>query len=175
MINLKIDASALTNIGRAYEEAGKDAPKIISRALNHTGDKALTKVRRVIRKETGLAKDKVDEAVTKRSAYHSRLIYEITGKGGAHPLRDFGARQTQRGVSAAPWKRRQLFAGTFLVPSLGGHVFHRTGRERLPIEKLYGPSIPREMIRGESFATLQREIDENLAARLLHELARTIG
>ena len=56
---------------------------------------------------------------------------------GAHiPLAEFHARQTRRGVSAAPWGQRRVFPHTFIVEQLGGPVFKREGNARLPIRKL---------------------------------------
>src|SRR4029077_6422645 len=46
------------------------------------------------------------------------------GVSGAHtPLAEFHARQTRRGVSAAPWGQRRVFPHTFVVEKFGGQGF----------------------------------------------------
>lgn len=58
------------------------------------------------------------------------------------PLKKFGARQTKKGVSyrISKTEGRKKIASAFIVTKLGGHVFKRVGKQRLPIQKLFGPS-----------------------------------
>lgn len=44
-------------------------------------------------------------------------------------LKYLGAKQTRKGVRA----RGETIAGAFVTPTIGNHVFKRTGKERLPI------------------------------------------
>ena len=79
-------------------------------------------------------------------------------------LKEFGARQTAKGVSAAPWGKRRVFPHAFIAPTLGGHVFIREGRSRLPIRKLWGPAIPREMVKDQSKEAFERTVRESCRA-----------
>ena len=74
-----------------------------------------------------------------------------------------------------------MFPGAFMgprpgaiAPKLRGHVFIRTSNKRLPIKKLYGPSIPKEMIKDQSAATFQAEAPAILDRRIEHELGRLL-
>jgi hypothetical protein len=60
------------------------------------------------------------------------------------------------------------------VPSLGGQVFRREGRERLPIVKLWGPSIPRELLRDQVPKVFFDEVRAKVPVRLKHELRRIL-
>ena len=87
-------------------------------------------------------------------------------------LAEFHARQTRRGVSAAPWGLRRVFPHTFIVEKLGGQVFRREGGARLPIRKLWGPSLPIELVRGASPAAFEKAAAADLPQRVAHELGR---
>lgn len=63
--------------------------------------------------------------------------------GAAVPLIEYRATQRKRGVSVNVSGRRQMIRGAFIATMESGHrgVFQRRGRERLPIEELYGTRV----------------------------------
>ena len=135
----------------AIQRVGEqDATRAFNRALNSEGGKITTKVRRALRQQTG-AKAKVVKRATKtyRSSF-SNLTYTIEARGDHMGLSHFSPRQFSYGVRAKPWGRWQRFEGTFVAAQLHNNVFVREGRARLPIAKLWGPSIPKEMLKDAS-------------------------
>ncbi|MFA8385403.1 MAG: hypothetical protein ACEPO2_07245 [Pelagibaca sp.] len=122
------------------------ATKAFNRALNSEGDKVRTLVRRSLRQQTG-AKQKVINRETKsfRSSFSS-LTYRIEARGDHLGLSHFSPRQFSYGVRAKPWGRSQRFEKAFLITSLHDNVFVREGKDRLPIRKMFGPAIPKEMV-----------------------------
>lgn len=127
-------------------QRGKTAMRM---ALNDTGRQVTTKVKRSLAKQSGVQYGAVNKAMTQSFASNAHLEFHIKGTGKHFGLTDFKASQRKKGVSAAPWGKRRIFPHTFFVPKLGNQVFRRTGKLRFPIEKLWGPSIPREMVRDE--------------------------
>lgn len=97
-------------------------------------------------------------------------VYRIIAKSGAMSLKEFDAKQTAEGVVASPWGRRRVFRHAFILRKLGGHVFIRKGKARLPIKKLYGPVLANEMVRDKSLQEFNA-VAKELPARLRHELA----
>jgi hypothetical protein len=181
MITIQADASALARLGNAFAAAGAQAPHAIRRALNRTGDKTRTQVKRVLVAQTGLKAGVIGRAVKTRRASYGGLAYVIYSRGGNISLKYFGARETRAGVSAAPWGQRRVFAGTFIkggrfprrVPlrRLNGHVFKRVGGARLPIAKQKsGLFIPEEMVSGATAQTFYDTAGRELAADVAHEL-----
>lgn len=152
--------------------AAKVSPQATSRALNRTIDVARTNVTRALVSQTGLKFGRVRKATSVLRSSSTSLSAELRARDGYTSLRDFGARQTKRGVSAAPWGRRQVFDGAFIVKLYGGHVYKREGRKRFPIQKLYGPAIPNEMVKGQSRQAFYRAVETELPKRLDHELGR---
>lgn len=174
MISLRIDTVDLLRRGLVYQAGPKRIQQVISRVLNHVGGTARTKVKSALAKQMGLPAGTVDARLITKRAYPGNQSFEITAAGRPIPLADFDARQTRRGVSARPWGNRRVFPGTFIVETLGGQVFRRAGRARLPIVKLWGPSIPREMLRDEAPRVFFQEVRTKLPIRLHHELRRVL-
>ena len=53
MLSINYDLSSLKNISNALHAAGEKMPLVLNRAINHTGDKALTQMRNVLVGQTG--------------------------------------------------------------------------------------------------------------------------
>jgi hypothetical protein len=143
-------------------------------AVNHTLGKVETQVGRAVVKQTGLKYGAVKSAMKRYSANASTLRGEIVGRGPYIALKEFGARKTKKGVSAAPWATRRVFPHTFFVKAFGGNVFKRKGKKRFPIKGLYGPAIPKEMVKDESARVFGVTVATQLPPRVQHELARLI-
>jgi len=128
----------------------QDATRAFNRALNSEGAKITTAVRRALRQQTG-AKSAIVRRATKvyRSSF-ANLVYTIEASGDHMGLSHFSPRQFSYGVRAKPWGRWQRFEGTFLVPKLHNNVFIRETSARLPIRKIWGPSIPKQMLKDAS-------------------------
>lgn len=88
-----------------------------------------------------------------------RLVGHFRGVG----LRNFGARKTRKGVTAAIFRgRRSLFEGAFFAPLLGGNVQvverqgekremragRYAGKKRQPIVTRYGPTLSQMLRKG---------------------------
>jgi hypothetical protein len=138
---------------------------------------------RVLRDQTGAKYGGIRKALVIRQANYGGLRYEIVARDATLSLKEFGLRvitvrkkgktgRTYRTVSAAPWGVRRRFNGAW--PGPGGHAYKRTSAERLPIKKLWGPSIPKEMVKGASEAAFYAVVRAALPERLAHELYRVL-
>lgn len=155
--------------------AGKNDPEPLRRALNHTGDKAYTLVRRLIAQHTRVPVRMIDKygAMKKRRAAvkGTGLEYRIEATGKGIPLKVFKAYQTRKGVTVDVWpKGRYLIPHAFIVKSLGGHVFWRTSKSRTPIARPTGPSIPKELVKKYVDEAFQSLVSRELPQRVEHEV-----
>jgi hypothetical protein len=176
------DAHGINRFHNIAKSLGTRMPVIGMRVVNFTGDRARTQVRRELPKQTGLKRKVIVKAVRVTRASTGRLAYVMDAKGGDIALKHFGPRETRAGVSAAPFGKRQVFAGTFTmggrfpnrVPlGMGGHVFKREGASRFPIEKQKsGVIIPAEMVKGATAQAFERTVTTVMPRRIQHELAR---
>lgn len=183
-MQIKYDFSPLLKISNALKAAGSQIPLVLTRAVNHTGLKARTQMRKVLVDQTGLKPKTINKAVKSRNSFNGSA-FEIFARGGNIGLKYFNARETRKGVTAAPWGTRRLYAGAFIKGgrfpnrvklNMGGHVFKRTGAGKHPIEKLKsGLFIPDEMISGQSEAAFNSTVERELPGRIAHELYRVLG
>lgn len=186
---LDVDASKFVRLADVFAAAPRKAPKAIGRAVNRTGDMARTQVVRTLTTQTGLKRPVIVKAVKRDRAggmAAGGLVYRLKSRGGNVSLKYFGARETRKGVSAAPWNKRRVFASTFLKGGrfpkrvklrIGkGHVFARAGASRLPIEKKRsGLFIPTEMVTGATASAFMSTVRTVLPVRLRHELGAILG
>lgn len=164
------------------------ARTIMSRALNHEGDKGRTLVRRRLVEQTGMKYGRVVSATKSIYSSPSTLAYTLTARGGETNIGAFGARQLKKGVSAAPWGNRRIFAHTFLLKTskgisgasgLGGDLkgklvaFVRIGKGKNDFRAAFGPNIARELLRDESREVFLKG-SAGLAAEIARQLAREI-
>jgi hypothetical protein len=144
-----------------------------SRALNHESRKTFTAVKRALRKQTDIPPFMITASTAFRfsSKHHLRTI--ITGSGRELPLLLFKPSQFSYGVRARVWGRHQVYRSSFIVARFGGNVFHRTSHKRFPIQKMFGPSVPKEMLKDETLETFERS-GNAIMDRAMHELSRIL-
>ena len=148
---------------------GGEARRIFSMALNKEGRKSFTQLRRALAQQSSIPRGAVNAATRFRSATRAELSTITSGSGRHLPLSLFGAKQFSYGVRAKIWGRAQMFRSAFVVKRYGGGVFKRTSAKRFPIEQLWGPSVPAEMLRDEAYAAWQEQ-----HPRILTESSRLI-
>jgi hypothetical protein len=141
--------AACTRLGES------EVRRAFSMALNKEGRKSFTQLRR---------------SLALQSATRATMATVTSGTGRHLPLSFFGAKQFSYGVRANIWGRAQTFRSAFVVKRYGGGVFKRTGKARFPIEQLWGPSAPKEMLRDEAHAAWQEQ-----HPRILTESSRLIA
>ncbi|WP_438278093.1 phage tail protein [Nitrobacter sp.] len=183
-LSIQYDFAPLARLSNALQAAGKQMPLVMVRAINHTGDKAVTQVRNVLVKQTGLKRGTMVRAVRGTKAFNGKP-YVIRSRGGDVRLQFFSARETRKGVTAAPWNSRRLFARTFIKGgkfpdrkplNLGGAVLKRVGKGRYPLTTVKsGLFIPEEMVTGDSEQAFFATVDRDLPTRIEHELYRVLG
>ena len=174
-VGITLDVEDMLKAAGVISGAANRTDDAARRAINRTGDQAFTVVKRVVARQMGIRVGVAADAMRRKRADYGWLTYSIQAKGGYLSLKYFGARQTRKGVSAAPWNVRRIFPHTFIVKSLDGHVFVRTSAKRHPIEKKWGPALPNELVRGETLKAFQETVVTVLPRRLEHELARLLA
>lgn len=174
---MKLDVRLdLTEVKRwATDVQKRKVPTAAARAINKTLTNVRTEASKQIRKERALSASTVKDALTIRRATKLLLFGEVIASGRPIPLKEYQARETRAGVTVkvTPGKRKLVkHAGNkgFIVHKIGDHVFARTGKERLPIKKLYGPSIPATFIKQRVLDVLDRVAGESWQKRFAEEL-----
>lgn len=171
---IHIDVSALKRLVPALRDLSlSQQERVIPRALNDVMDGAYTRIVRSVAKETGAQQKRVRTVLAKKPAHASHPEAEIIARDRWMSLKDFSPTQRKAGVSADPWHKRRTFPGTFIGP--GGQVFRRRTGKRLPIEILWGPSIPKQLITGGADRIVHEVAQERFARRLEYYTDRELG
>ena len=147
-----------------------EARRAFSMALNKEGRKSFTQMRRALSQQSSIPRGAVNASMRFRTASRAALSTETAGSGRSLPLSFFGAKQFAYGVRAKIWGKAQTFRSAFVVKRYGGGVFKRTGKARFPIEQLWGPSVPKEMLRDQAYEAWQAQ-----HPRILMESSRLIA
>lgn len=179
LTKLEVDAHEILALAQKFASAHDRAPAAIAAALARTGATAKVRVVRTLTSQTGLKRQVIVRAVKTKAG---RMQYALHSRGGNVHLKYFKARETRKGVSAAPWNQRRVYAGMFIkggrfpkrvALGLGGQVYRRAGKSRTPIaSQRSGLFIPKEMVSGATAAAFTGTVNSELPKRLAHELAR---
>jgi hypothetical protein len=177
LVAVRVDFSR--DLAALFEKAGLKTPYAVGRAIDEVGNKTKTIVIRSVAKQAGVRYGKAKGVINARQAMGAGGgRYEIVARDVTLSLKEFGARATKKGVVAAPWGKKREFPHAFIGPN--GHVFVRMGKapdkvKRLPIHKMWGPNIPKEMVKEETEAAFFRTSAEMLGPALEKWLLRQIG
>lgn len=145
--------SELRNLKRAIrrlERFERDAvPKAAAKALNRTATTARKEIIRFMSKRLGLRQKDVRDGSSIKKAKPDRLVAEISFRTKPFNMIRFKARQTRKGVTAAPFGSRRFYRRAFIatMPS-GARIVVKRKRapggglvRRLPIRAIFGPSL----------------------------------
>lgn len=148
--------------------------RAIKGAVARTTRWGRTRISKLIRDKVAIKKSAIDKTI-KAKPFHKaipptgRIVISETAR---IPLKEFGARQNKAGVKyriekGGPFK---LIPGAFTVARFGEHAFKRKGRERLPIQKLHGPSPWGVFLKG----GIEEQALDDVGAQLRKNLQDTI-
>lgn len=154
----------------------KRAMMALSVAVNTTARQTKNQARKTIARESSIRAGTVERGLS-INPYSSpgTLSATVIGSGRPISLKEFRARQGRKGVSATVWGRRQLYPGSFIVESLGGHVFHRLTDKRFPIEKMWGAGIAQVMAQDHVSAVIVNHGETRLLVNAQRQLDRYIA
>ena len=178
MLAVKIDVSGISHLAAALADLSRaQRERIVPRVINDIGDAAYTQVVRAIAAESSMPQNRVRKVLQKKKAYLERPQYEIRARDEYTSLKDFRPVQTKAGLRVKVWGKIRTYRGKNVAPFIGpgGHVYKRISRHRLPIEKLWGPAVPKELIRGYAYEAAQKIAAEKLGPRLAYQMDREIG
>lgn len=165
---------SFAKLAEAVERSGRNIRKEAAAVVNAVATKTQSGINKEIRTELAVKKKAIDGALEKGPRANAKNPFtDVTLKATRRiPLKEFKARQTKKGTSYRISKStgRRSVPGAFVSNKLGGHVFKRRSKKRLPIQKLYGPS-PLRVFRRKEMLTPTRE---NVRAELRKQMLRRI-
>jgi hypothetical protein len=177
-VSVQYDPRQIRDIERFLGASPKKVKRVMVSSINKVARWANTRVVRGVASEVAVKQAELKRRNIKLSkANYTRTHATIRIRGARIPLVRFGARQLKRaGVSYRIEKggKRKKAKSAFIEIMRGGHegVFKRRGPASLPIDELYGPSVPAVFGNVAQFA--ENQLDRAIANRLELETGRQI-
>lgn len=136
------------------------AKRVFSMAMNKVGRKNFTHVKKALVKQTSIPPRVVNRNTKFWNASVGKLETRIDGRREYLGLSYFKPKQMALGTAVHVWGKGIIYPHSFLVKKLSNNVFKRTGKSRLPIEKMFGPSIHKELMQDQSLSTWEQQLPE---------------
>lgn len=181
--NVKLDVDQV-KVALLHMRDGEVSKAAVA-AMNRAGSAVKQRAIKEVYKQRNLPKAEITSHIIWRKAYGEHLVTTIRASGRPISLRVYGAHNTAHGVSVKVMRDGQrkivhshgnkafVYSRGHRAPrgAAAGPLMVRLGRERLPIEKLYGPSIPTAFVKHVVMEGFKRIADEKWTERFNHEIA----
>ena len=176
-MRVTIDPGQIAAMKAAIENTGRNLRKELAVACNATAAKGKSLIAKQIGKELATPQKNIRATISQsKKAKDSDISATLeVRKDRRISLKEFGARQTKKGVSykISKTRGRKSIPGSFQGPRPGlinvrtkGNVFKRVGKARLPIVKLYGPSSWGVFVVGKKQGPSVTEIEAELKKQI---------
>ncbi|EGG33445.1 phage tail protein [Paenibacillus sp. HGF5] len=179
---ITIDADKLKEVEKRLSQYPKQAPVVLSRALNRTATNVKSNASKKAREIYRIKAQDVNKSFKINRASRNNLGASVVSTGGSIGLEKFktNAREPSakkpRSFKAAVKKQgslRTILRG-FVANISGVKVFQRTSKKRLPIQRLFGPPVPQMVDNPEVRQFINQQAVETFEKRLDHEIKRVM-
>lgn len=178
---IAVDERIIRSVQAQLSGIEHKAPNVIANALNRTMSNLAANINREVRAKYNIKTSDIKGSLEKKRANKNNLSASIKSKSGVIGLDHFKVSplkvqpKRKKPIKTAVKKgATKSLPGGFVQDVNGLKVFVRNTKKRLPIRRLYGPSIP-QMIENEN---IRDELDLKASAmfkqRLDHEISRLI-
>ncbi len=180
VVTVHVDKQRIEEIQKELGAMEKKAPNAISRAMNRTVTALASEANRQIKGKYHIKPADIKPAIKRKRSSPSNLVAGIDVRGGPLGLDKFKVspktvnprRKSQLKISVRKDRGVSTVGGAFNVQLHGHKVMKRKGKSRLPIERLYGPSVP-QMAKNEEIRTaILQKGGQRFEERLAHEIGR---
>ncbi|AMW99314.1 phage tail protein [Rummeliibacillus stabekisii] len=178
---ITIDQRTVKNVQKRLKGIERKAPNAISNALNRTISNLATNMGREVRAVYSVKASDIKSTLIKRIAKPNALNASIKSKGKVLGLDQFKVSpKTVQPLRKKPIKVAVKKGGLKPIPKAfvgnvsGIKVFERVSKERLPIRRLYGPSVPQMLKNVGVQGKLRDQANSKFRERLDHEINRLI-
>lgn len=179
---VNLDQQMVNDVQRKLGNFPRKAPNAISNAINRAVTNVNSNIKKEVRKEYNIKAKDIQSTLKKTSASRSSLRGEVRSSGELIPLEKFKVsprsvnprRKSPIRVAVKKGSLKKLM-GAFVADVNGIKVVERKGNPRLPIKRIFGPSVP-QMIKNNNIRTIiEQEGQRVFFIRLDHEINRILG
>lgn len=148
-MKVQVDAERLKDVQKQLGNFSHKAPDVITNALNRAMVSMATLLPREIQKEYHVKNATLKDTIRRNKASRARLVAEVKSSGKVIGLNHFKVtpktvqprRKKQIKIAVSKKNGMKQIMGAFVANANGIKVFKREGKKRLPIGRLFGPSV----------------------------------
>ncbi len=192
MIKVDIEKHTIQAIEKKLGALKDKTPEVLKKAINETAKQARKRLAVEAQKTYVIKSGKFNKAMSIKNATKSKPEAVIGATGAVTELKDFkvsparyytGANRPEivkaKGLKQSSMKRLQMGdLKAFVARFASGHlsVVQRVSKNRLPIKKLFSPSVPK-MLGNEKkvYGVVEPEISKNLQDNLEKYIMEALG
>lgn len=182
MINVEFDRRTLREIENRIGPFTRRTPSAISNAINRAVTNVNSNIKKEVRKEYNIKAKDIQSTLTKTRATKTNLTGEVVSSGDLIALDKF--KVSPKTVN--PRRKTPIKIGVkkdglkpvlraFVTDINGLKVMERKGKPRLPINRLFGPSIPQMIDNDGVREKIIQEGQQMFLNRFDHEINRILG
>lgn len=180
-IVVDVDKRTVEAVQHRLGEFSKRAPNAISNALNRGMTNVNSNIRKEIRKDYHIKAGDINATLSRNRANKGSLTATVQSKGHLIGLDKFKVnpktvnpkRSTPIRVAVKKSGGNTIGSG-FVADINGPKLFMRTKKSRLPIRRLFGPSVPQMLDRQDIRDYISNEGQDTFERRLEHEINRIL-
>ena len=177
-----IDDQALKEVQQRLGPLAEKAPNAISNALNRAVTNVSSNITKEVHKDYHIKAADVKETLKIFKANRSNLSAEVKSRGKTIGLDKFKVspktvnpkRKSQLKIAVKKDGVKQIL-GAFIASLNGTKVFTRDGKNRLPITRKFGPSVPQMIGSDETSEKINHQAYVTYETRLNHEINRLLS
>lgn len=180
-VSVGVNKRTMRRVQRKLGDMSRKTPNVVSSALNRAVTNIASNISKEVRKEYFIKAKDVKQTLTKNKSNRSTLSASVISSGETIPLDRFKVSpktvkpKRKKPIKVAVQKTGlKELVGAFVADINGIKVFERVGDERLPIRRLFGPSVPQMLGNEEIREQIDREGQETFYKRLDHEIKRIL-
>ena len=181
-MRIVVDDDELKRVRQQLGELQHKAPNVISRALNRSLTNINTTIRKGVRTKYTVQATDVKDRLDSVRASPSKLAAKVTAKGRPIGLDKFKVspktvnprRKKQLKISVKKGSAKEIL-GAFIGNQGNEKVFIRDGKPRLPISRLFGPSVPQMIGNNEVVEQINQSAYETYHKNINYEINYLLG
>lgn len=178
---IQVDAAALRDVEQRLGQFANRAPNAIANSLNRASTNTASNITKETRSKYHLKPADIKATLKITKASKSVLSAEVRSSGKAVPLDRFKVtpktvnpkRKSQLKIAVKKDGIKQVL-GAFIANLNGVKVFKRENDKRLPIARLFGPSIPQMIGNEGTVENINQNAQVTYETRLDHEINRIL-
>lgn len=181
-VRISIDETNLEAVAERLGEFRNKAPNACASALNRSLTNVSATLKKEVRAKYHVKAGDIAATLKTKRASAAKLSAEVRSSGSPISLEKFKVspktinprRKSQLKIAIKKNGTKQIL-GAFIANINGIKVFKRVAKPRLPIEKLFGPSVPQMAGEDSIVDNINTKAAQTYEQRLGHEINRLLA